>query len=389
MPKLFATMVDEVQAELQDDGTIYLDAFVAIQLEDAIREVSDYSSYEMMETFKIESRTGTADENKANALVDDASAQFLEADVGKEIYNTTDKTWAVVTAFVDTGELTLSKDIMEDGDEPYAMFNKGCRNEFQINIGDITDHISPPKHGVARGYVEYPIGTKRNFTIEDDILTIAVDDVDSSGDSDADVEVYVWFKKTHRVSQLADLAGTVNGTVVAGATTFVIAAVGSGTEVIAENTLFTFYGSTVRGTYRIKYDLTLSSGGGTIVFWPGLESAPANGAIVAFVGSTLDTRLERLVVELTAARSLISMSAASNVLAVADLASGRALINEISKGGPGTAVSTAYVNSAAGEMRAARDYQSRGETKLGIVLNKLELLRRQVRRESKHIYQRD
>ena len=389
MPKLFATMVDEVQAELQDDGTIYLDAFVAIQLDDAISEVSDYDPYEMMEVFKIEARAGKADEDKSNALVDDVNAQFLATDVGKVVYNTTDKTWAVVTAFIDTGELTLSKDIMEDGDEAYDMFNKGCSNKYQINIEDVGDYIAPPKHGITRGYVEYPIGEKRNFTVEGDILTIAVDDVDNSADSDADVEVYVWFNKKHRVSQLADLAGTVNGTVVAGATTFVIAAVGSGTEVIAEDTLFTFYLSTVRGTYRIKYDLTLSSGGGTIVFWPGLESAPANGAIVAFVGSTLDTRLERLVVELTAARSLISMSAASNVLAVADLASGRALINEISKGGPGTAVSTAYVNSAAGEMRAARDYQSRGETKLGIVLNKLELLRRQVRRESKHIYQRD
>lgn len=386
MPKVFETMVDEVQAELQDTGTVYTDTFVAIQLEDAIREVSDYSPYEMMEVFEIESRTGTADEDKTNALVDDANAQFLETDVGKVIYNTTDKTWAVVTAWVDFGELTLSKDIMEDGDEAYAMFNKGCSNEYQINIEDVTDYIDPPKHGVTRGYVEYPIGEKRNFTIEGDILTIAVDNVDDSADSDADVEVYVWFKKIHRVSQLTDLVGSVSGTVLAAAKTFTIADL-SGTEEVADNILFTVAG--VRGTYRITTDATLTDGGGTIVFWPGLESAPADGAIVTIIGSTLNTRLERLVVELTAARSLISMSTASNVLAVADLASGRALINEISKGGPSTAVPTAYVNSAMGEMRAARDYQSRGETKLSIVLNKLGILRRQVKRASKHIYQRD
>lgn len=387
MPKVFATMVDEVQSELQDDGTIYTDAFVAIQLEDAIREVSDFEPYEVMEVFEIESRTGTADENKANALVDDASAQFLAADVGKEIYNTTDKTWAVVTAFVDTGELTLSKDIMVDGDEGYAMFNKGCRNEYQINIEDVTDYISPPEHGVARGYVEHPIGDQRNFTIQDDILTIAVDNVDDSADSDADVEVYVWFKKIHRVSQLTDLEGTISGTPAAGAKTLTVAAVGTGSEEIAENILFTIAG--VRGTYRITADMTLSTGGGDIVFWPGLESAGTDGAVITFVGSTLNTKLERLVVELTAARSLISKSTASNILAVADLASGRALMNTINKGGPSTAVPTAYVNSAMGEIRAARDYQSRGETKLSIVLNKLSLLRRQGKRVSKHIYQRD
>lgn len=387
MPKVFETMVDEVQSELQDDGTVYTDAFVAIQLEDAIREVSDFEPFEMMEVFEIESRTGTADENKANALVDDASDQFLAADVGKEIYNTTDKTWAVVTAWVDSGELTLSRDIMVDGDEGYAMFNKGCRNKYQINIEDVTDYISPPKHGVTRGYVEYPIGEKRNFTISDDILTILVDDVDDSATSDADVEVYVWFKKVHRVSQLTDLAGTISGTPAAGAKAATVAAVGTGTEEIAENILFSIAG--VRGTYRITADMTLSSGGGAIAFWPGLESAGTNGAVITFVGSTLNTKLERLVVELTAARSLISKSTASNILAVADLASGRALITGINKGGPSTAVSTAYVNSAMGEIRAARDYQSRGETKLSIVLNKLGVLRRQGKRVSKHIYQRD
>jgi len=387
MAKVFATLQDEVQSELQDDGTVYTDAFVAIQLEDAIREISDYSPYEMMEVFEIESRTGTADEDKANALVDDANAQFLETDVGKVIYNTTDRTWAVVTAFVDTGELTLSKDIMVDGDEAYAMFNKGCRNEYQINIEDVTDYIDPPKHGVTRGYVEYPIGEKRNFTIEDDILTIAVDSVDDSADSDADVEVYVWFKKIHRVSQLADLEGTISGTPAAGAKTATVAAVGTGSEEIAENILFTIAG--VRGTYRITADMTLSSGGGDITFWPGLESAGTDGAVITFVGSTLNAKLERLVVELTAARSLISKSTASNILAVADLASGRALINTISKGGPSTAVPTAYVNSAMGEIRAASDYQRRGETKLSIVLNKLGVLRRQGKGVSKHIYQRD
>lgn len=337
MSKLFATLIDEVQSALGDDTTTFTDAIVTVQLEDALRELSDYEPYVMMHSFKLESRTGTADEDKANALVDDAKTQFVDVkDIGKVIYNTDDRTWAVVAAFVDTGELTLSKDIFPDGDEGYKMFNKGCWNNKQINIEDVTDHIGPD-HGVIA--VEYKTLRKtrafRNWKVEGDILTLDIDfSPPDSSDSDADVEVFVWFNKVHRVSQLADLAGTVNGTVVAGATTFTIAAVGSGTEVIAEDTLFTFYLSTVRGTYKIKYDLELSGGGGTIVFWPGLESAPANGAIVAFVGSTLNRRLERLVVDLAATR-----------LGMAKFA------NSINKGGQAV--------------------YRRSETKLGIVLAEL------------------
>ncbi len=126
-----------------------------------------------------------------------------------------------------------------------------------------------------------------------------------------------------------------SGTVLVGATTLTIAAVGSGTEVIAEDTLFTFYLSTVRGTYKIKYDLELSGGGGDIIFWPGLESAPADGAIVAFIGSTLNRRLERLVVDLTAARVAMAIHA-----------------NAISKGGQGV--------------------YNRYERKLGLALAELE-----------------
>ena len=321
MAKVFATLIDNVQSALGGDTTTYTDAIVTVQLEDALREVSDYEPYVMMHSFKLESRTGTADEDKTNALVDDANTQFVDViDIGKVIYNTTDRTWAVVKAFVDTGELTLSKDIFPDGDEAYKIFNKGCHTIKQINIEDVTDYIGPD-HGVIA--VEYKTLRKprafRNWKVEGDILTLDIDfSPPDSADSDADIEVFVWFNKVHRVSQLADLAGTVSGTPAAGATTFTIAAVGSGSDVIAEDTLFTFYLSTVRGTYKVKYDLTLSGGGGAIIFWPGLESAPDNGAIVFFVGSTLNRRLERLVVDLTAARTALAIHA-----------------NAISKGGQG------------------------------------------------------
>ncbi len=324
MSKTFANLKAEALQALQDvSAAVWNNSDNPSEIEDriekAILEVSDYQSHLMREVFKIESRTGTADENKASALVDDAKVQFLATDVGKTVYNTTDLTWADVTAFVDTGELTLSSDIFPDGDEAYKMFNKNCRSEKEIYIGDITDYIGND-HGVIidddAHAVEYPLGTKRSVDISGDILTILQhEDMPDSGDADSKVEVFVWFRKKHRVSQLTDLAGTVNGAVSAGATTLTVAAIGSGTETIAEDTLFRVDISSavtrnIRGTYRVTADKALTGGAGAIFFWPGLDSAVGNTAIITFIGSTLDSRLERLVVELTAAKARLSKSGA-------------------------------------------------------------------------------
>ena len=337
MSKSFATLIDNIQSKLGADAA-YTDAIVTVELEHSIREISEDFPYARRVSYAIESRTGTATTDTGDALVDATESQFLSTDVDKVIHNTQNNTWALVTAHVGVDQLTISKDIMVDGDEDYEMFNKGCHTKYQINIEDVNDYVGPAEHGVIA--VEYPIGTRRNWTIDGDILTIAVDSVSDSKVTDiaTDTEVLVWFETRQRVSQLADLAGTVSGTVAAGAKTFTIAAVGSGTDVIAEDTLFTFYASTVRGTYKIKYDLTLSGGGGVIVFWPELESAPADGAIVAFIGSTLNTKLERLVVELTAAKVALTL-----------------VINATTTGGRAT----------------VRDYRDQ----LAIALNKLERLK--------------
>ena len=59
--------------------------------------------------------SGTADATEANKL-HDADGGFATTDVGKTVHNTTDDTYAEVTAFVDSGELTLSADIFISGE---------------------------------------------------------------------------------------------------------------------------------------------------------------------------------------------------------------------------------------------------------------------------------
>jgi len=59
--------------------------------------------------------SGTADDTEAYKL-HDADGGFVATDVGKIVHNTTDDTYAFVTAYVDAGELTLDSDIFVSGE---------------------------------------------------------------------------------------------------------------------------------------------------------------------------------------------------------------------------------------------------------------------------------
>lgn len=63
--------------------------------------------------------SGSATSTSANHLVDTA-ASFSLSDVGKTIHNTTDGTFALITAFNTSNDVTLSADIMTSG-EAYDM----------------------------------------------------------------------------------------------------------------------------------------------------------------------------------------------------------------------------------------------------------------------------
>ena len=66
------------------------------------------------------SRTGTADADEVNKL-HDADGDFTTGDVGKSVWNVDDSSYVNVTAYVDSGELTLAVDGFPDGNEAYLM----------------------------------------------------------------------------------------------------------------------------------------------------------------------------------------------------------------------------------------------------------------------------
>ena len=305
MAQSYTTLRTLIQTILDDTGVaLWSTAVLDLYMADALREMALYVPYEVKKHFTIESRTGTATADTSSALVDTTESQFVSADVGKIVHNNTDNTWAVVTAFVSSSQLTLSKDIMDDGNEEYEIFNADCWNNRQIKIADVTDRIRDPI------VAEYPIGSKRNITVNNDILELDMvinpDDskVLSSGNQ-PDVLVYVYFDKRHKLSQLTDFAGAVNnaGGYAAGSTSMAINGLQSSGTVEADQE-FTVAG--IRGTYRVTTAATISSNAATITFYPGLESAAENADVVTFKQSSLTPEMEPVFANLVAGRAAIA-----------------------------------------------------------------------------------
>ena len=86
----------------------------------------DIESFDNQNEFDSTVKIGAADATEAFKL-HDADGGFAAADVGATVWNTTDGTYAIVTAFVDSGELTLATDIMANG-EGYKLF----RSKFTV-----------------------------------------------------------------------------------------------------------------------------------------------------------------------------------------------------------------------------------------------------------------
>ncbi len=313
MAKAHAALVDEVEEQLEDSSNgVWSAGIVANALDQALRELSSYDPYVFLLTREFESRTGLDTAGTAGSLTDTTESQFLAADVGKVIFNVTDNTWAIVVTFSSTSVLVLSRDIM-DTNEQYVMYNQDCWNQRQIYLGDIDDYVGP-NFGVDS--IEYPTRgwppNKRNFTLDRDVLTVIYDG--SIPDSKQEnlggrvVDVDIWIKRQHWVSRMADLAGAVD--LVAGysrgATQIVVDAL-TDSEVIKAGQEFTI--ATLRGRYRCTADVTVATNEAIVNFWPPLENDLENDKVVTFVGSTLSTEQERVLVDLCVGRLAVTKAA--------------------------------------------------------------------------------
>lgn len=351
MARTYAETQTVILQMLQDTaGAVYdKTTEIALWIEESLKEFSQYDPHIVQIVFQIESRTGVDNAGTSGSLTDTVEAQFLATDATNEkvVHNTTDNTRAVVTTFTSTSVLVLNSDIFASGDG-YRIYNKRCWNNKQIYIGDFPDYLWIDS-------VEYPIGTKRNWKIYNEVLEIMVDavqDSDSTQSQLPDVDVLVRFAMPHKLCQLTDLAGQVNAIEPKGETTIAVDELGT-TETIESGD--EFHIADFRFTYTVTTGVLLSSGGGNIVVYPGMEAATADGDVLTFVGSTLQPQHEELFAHLVAARAVLS----DNIN----------FINTVNVGGAGT----------------WQDFQAWGERKLSEVLGKLQNIKKL---QTKRVYTR-
>lgn len=108
----------------------------------------DTLEYDTAGELDITIKTGTATATTASHLIDTVKNQFVVADVGRNIWNTTDNTYAKVTAYNSNSDLTLATDIMANG-ENYTLYDSrfiakkacpvmvtvSCRFQTNIEVG--------------------------------------------------------------------------------------------------------------------------------------------------------------------------------------------------------------------------------------------------------------
>lgn len=300
MPLSYTELRDQIESDLRDGTNSYhSEAELDYRITEALRRVAEYKKHVVRITYQMESRTGSATSTSSGSLVDASNDQFVSGDVGKRVYNDDDETWADITGYTDAETVDLSHDIMASGEE-YEIYNKGCWKNNQVNIEDVEDY-----EWIER--VEFPIGKQRNFKLHrNNILEVAIDfDPEDSADTGSKIDVYVWFAKRHKVSQLTDFAGAVNNAsgYSKGDTSMALDTLeSSGT--IEEDQEFTLANRSQ--VYTVTADATISGNAATASFYPGLDGDVADDAVVNFVTSTLNRKMEMLVVEYVIAKALMN-----------------------------------------------------------------------------------
>ena len=298
----YTELRDAVESALRDgSNTYYATAEIDYKITQGLREVAFYKKHLVRVTYQIESRYGTATSTSSDNLVDATKDQFVAGDVGKHLYNDTDKTRADILSYSTAEQVGLSHDIMASG-ELYYIYNKGCWKNNQINIEDVEDSL-----WVER--VEYPIGRERTFeVINSNILEIGLDREPDDSDPNYTqrmIDVYVWFAKRHKLSQMADFVGAVDltGGYSKGDVSMIVDALADD-DVPEEDQEFTLASRPQIYTLTAPA-ATVASNETTVVFYPGLDADVAEDQVVTFIASTLDRDIENLLIEYVVSKSLL------------------------------------------------------------------------------------
>ena len=358
MSRSYAAFTTLVREKLQTTAVAdFSVAEINSQIEESLKEFSTYRPHLIPIVFKIEGRYGNTTATDSDDIVDTTKGHFVVADTTTEkvVHNTTDNTYAVILSgtagnFTDTAQVGIAPDIMTINDH-YEIYNKRCWNHRQVYIGDVPEY--------ERVYsVEYPIGTKRNFTRYDRIVEIDVSTIpDTNTNTDKvtnqpNANVLVRFNMPHQLSQLTDWEAVVASSAVVAATII------SGSAFQAAGTIEVGSEFTIenhRSTYIIKSATTIAANTAAISFYPPLEAVANTATILTFRKSSLEPDQEEIFGDLVASRLAINKSPK--------------FFNKIAFGG----------------VQVDKNFLNWGERRLGETLGKL----RQVSPRIKQTYPRD
>jgi len=135
--------------------------------------------------------SGTADGDVENHLQDDSNSQFTPEMVGWRVRNTSDTTYAWITAYNDAGDVTLSADIFPNGNENYEIDNSKfvvpisgkysiiCSTAFDGVVADKVYQGNYSSGGSAKATIRYHSSStnKIYFVYSDTYSGTAGDDI--------------------------------------------------------------------------------------------------------------------------------------------------------------------------------------------------------------------
>ena len=182
---------DEIQEDVESDFT---DDELDRHIKQCLIDISRRDPRIVREIVYATYKTGTATATTASHLIDTTSLQFVAGDVGKTVYNSTDKTTAKITVFTSTSNVTLDTDIMASG-ETYYIYDTDCTSPKEVSIAAITNLLEVEK-------AEYPTRNDpqdfRNVSVFGNILRLDIDETPENGD-----EIFLYCNKVHSLTELA------------------------------------------------------------------------------------------------------------------------------------------------------------------------------------------
>lgn len=324
--KTLEAMQDWALQILQDTGgDRWGDDEMNLATSSALRKIATYVPNVVREIVYTVYKTGSATSTTELALVDATNAQFVDADIGRTVINTTDGTIATITALISTSQVTIDTDIFTSG-ESYELFCIGGSDSRDIYIGGISDLIDIE-------YIEYPIGQDprafRNFSKLASTLRIGLDDALTTTENA--LPVFVFCNKLHILTASASsLTPELERIIV---------------ELIAAEMAIS---KGMDSVAQVKTAVSLFSKiEGAIL---GMTAHIAKAIIDLTSGRTEAAKAPAIV---TVAASAISQIQGQITQAIGDTNRGRPKVNGVNVGGP---VASTYVPLAAASLREAGAY---------------------------------